>query len=139
MTEHALETVTGPETLAEMQRTLDAAWSAGEVPEYTRMCLDLAVSEIGSNIIEHSGDGQPVRLRLVVDLLPDTVTVTLTDNGRPTSVDPSQTGMPDEMSERGRGLAIALRVLDELSYSCTDEGNRWTLMLRRGNEPHEHS
>ena len=52
--ERALETVTGPDTLAKMQQTLDAAWVAEEVPEYTRMCMDLAVSEIGSNIIEHS-------------------------------------------------------------------------------------
>jgi len=139
MTEHALDTVTGPETLAQMQHTLDAAWSAGDVPEYTRKCLDLAVSEIGSNIIEHSGDGQPVRLRMVVTLLPDTVVVTLTDDGRPAAVDLSQMGMPDEMSERGRGLAIAHRVLDELSYSRNQEGNRWTLMRRRVNEPHGHS
>lgn len=134
MTEHFLETVTGPETLAEMQRTLDAAWATEEVPDHTRMCMDLAVSEIGSNIIEHSGGGQPVRLWMVVTLLPDTVTATLTDDGQPPAVDLSQMGMPDEMSERGRGLAIAQRLLDELSYSRTEDGNRWTLMRRRVNE-----
>lgn len=138
MTEHVLETVTGPETLAEMQRTLDAAWASEEVADHTRMCMDLAVSEIGSNIIEHSGDGQPVRLRMVVTLLPDTVTAILTDDGQPAAVDLSQVGMPDEMSERGRGLAIAHRLLDEMSYSRIDDGNRWILMRRRVNELRGH-
>lgn len=131
MTEHALETVTGPETLAELQCTLDAAWSADDVPQYTQTCIELAVSEIGSNIIEHSSGGQPVRLRMVVTLLPDTVTVTLTDDGQAAAVDPSQMGMPNEMSERGRGLGIARRVLDELTFSRNEEGNRWTLMRKR--------
>lgn len=131
MTEHALETVTGPETLEELQHALDAAWSAEDVPEHTRMCMELAVSEIGSNIIEHSADGQPVRLRMVMTVQPDTVTVILTDDGGPAAVDLSQVGMPNEMSERGRGLAIARRVLDELSVSHNGDGNRWTLRRRR--------
>lgn len=133
MTEHALETVTGPDTLAQMQQTLDAAWSAEDVPEHTRMCIELAVSEIASNIIEHSGGGQPVRLRMVVAVLPDSVIVAITDDGRPAAVDLDQMEMPDELSERGRGLAIAYRVLDELRYSRNDEGNRWT--LTRGRRP----
>jgi serine/threonine-protein kinase RsbW len=131
MTEHVLETVTGPETLAELQHTLDLTWAAEEVPDYTRLCMDLAVSEIGTNIIEHSGNGQPMRLRMVVTLLPDTVSVVLTDDGQPVVVDLGQTGMPDEFSDRGRGLAIAHRVLDELRYTRNDAGNRWMLMRRR--------
>ena len=138
MTEYVLDTMAGPETLAEMQRTLDAAWAAEEVPDYIQMCMNLAVSEIGSNIIEHSGDGQPVRLTMVVALLPDNVTATLIDDGQPAAVDLSQVGMPDEMSERGRGLAIAHRLLDELSYSRAGDRNRWTLMRRRVNELHGH-
>jgi serine/threonine-protein kinase RsbW len=43
-------------------------------------------------------------------------------------VDLSQTAMPDETSERGRGLAIASRVLDELSYHRDSDGNHWTLI-----------
>lgn len=131
MTEFSLETVTGPETLTELQHTLDAAWSAEEVPDYTRMCIELAVSEIGSNIILYSGDGQPVQLQMVVALCPETVTVTLSDDGPATALDPSQVAMPDDMSERGRGLAIAHRVMDELSYRRSDVGNHWTLMRRR--------
>jgi len=129
--ERALETVTGPDTLAEMQQTLDAAWAAEEVPEYTRMCMDLAVSEIGSNIIEHSGNGQPVRLRMVVTVGPETVSVVLNDDGQPVSVDLASAAMPEELSERGRGLAIVHRVVDKVCYFRDRDGNHWTLMRRR--------
>ncbi|HEY9263216.1 MAG TPA: ATP-binding protein [Mycobacterium sp.] len=125
-----LETVTGPETLEEIQQILDEMWSAHDIPEQVRMHTDLAVSEIGANIIEHSGDGNPVRLRVEVEVVPDVVRVSFTDDGHPAPVDLSRVEMPDEMSERGRGLAIAFRVLDELSYRRDDEGNHWTLVHR---------
>ena len=126
-----MEASTGPETLEEIQRTLDLAWSEDEVPEHTRMCIELAVSEIGTNIIAYSGDGQPVRLHMVVDVRPDSVAVTFTDDGHPAPVDRARITMADETSESGRGLALAHRVLDELSYSRDSEGNHWTLMRRR--------
>ncbi len=126
-----METVTGPETLTEMQNTLDAAWAAEEVPEYTRMCIDLAVSEIGSNIIEHSDNGRPVRLRMVVTVWPETISVVLIDDGQPVAVDLTTAALPEDLSERGRGLAIVHRVVDRVCYSRDDDGNRWTLMRRR--------
>jgi serine/threonine-protein kinase RsbW len=131
MTEHVMEALTGPDTLAEIQSTLDRAFSAEEVDEYTRMCIELAVSEIGTNIILHSHDGESVRLRMVVDVRPDTVAVNFTDDGHPAPVDLTRLTMPDEASEHGRGLAIAYRVLDELSYFRDRDGNHWTLMRRR--------
>ena len=125
-----LETTTGPDTLQEIQRLLDEMWEANDVPEMARMYADLAVSEIGANIIEHSGDGTPVRLRMDVEVLTDVVRITFTDDGHPAPVDLTRVAMPDEMSERGRGLAIAYRVLDELSYRRDREGNHWTLVRR---------
>jgi serine/threonine-protein kinase RsbW len=131
MGNHTMEAVTGPDTLAEIQSTLDQAFAKDEIAEYTRMCLELAVSEIGTNIIEYSGDGRPVRLRMVVEVELDAIAVTFTDDGHPAPVDLSRIAMPDETAEGGRGLAIAYRVLDELSYSRDSEGNHWTLKLRR--------
>jgi serine/threonine-protein kinase RsbW len=137
MTKRTLETVTGPETLAELQHALDLVWATEDIPEYTRMCVDLAVSEIGTNIIEHSGNGQPMKLEMVVTVLPDSISVVLTDDGQPVAVDLNQTAMPGEFSDRGRGLAIAHRVLDELSYSRNEDGNRWMLLRRRSDESHD--
>ncbi|WP_238994581.1 ATP-binding protein [Mycolicibacterium chubuense] len=126
-----METVTGSETLAEIQGTLDLALANEDVSEYAKMCIELAVSEIGTNIIEHSGDGEPVRLRMVVEVQPDAIAVTFTDDGHPAPIDLSSVSMPDEASEGGRGLAIAHRVLDELSYSRDRDGNHWTLKRLR--------
>jgi serine/threonine-protein kinase RsbW len=132
MSEYTMEAMTGPDTLAEIQRTLDLAWSEHEVAEYTKMCLELAVSEIGTNIIAYSGDGRPVRLRMAVDVKPDSIAITFTDDGHPTRIDLDRLSMPDEAAEGGRGLALAHRVLDELSYWRDGDGNHWTLSLRRG-------
>ena len=126
-----MEALTGPDTLQEIQQTLDLAWSEEQVSEHTKMCIELAVSEIGTNIIAYSGDGQPVRLRMVVDVRPESVAVTFTDDGHPAPVDLSRITMADENSESGRGLALAHRVLDQLSYSRDSDGNHWTLVRRR--------
>lgn len=131
MSEHVLEVQTGPDTLAEIQRTLDLAWAEDDVPEYTKMCIELAVSEIGTNIIAYSADGKPVRMRMAVDVRPDQVAVTFTDDGHPTPIDLTRVSMPDEVAESGRGLALAHRVLDKLSYWRDNEGNHWILNLRR--------
>jgi serine/threonine-protein kinase RsbW len=93
--------------------------------------MDLAVSEIGSNIIEHSGSGQPVRVRMVVTVGPETISVVLNDDGLPVAVDLTTAAMPGELSERGRGLAIVHRVVDMVCYSRDRDGNHWTLMRRR--------
>ena len=126
-----LDTVTGPETLTAIQQTLDLLWAQHEIPEMVRLHMDLAAGEIGANIVEHSGDGQPVHLRMTLELTADVIRAVFTDDGHPTPVDLSRVQMPDEMSERGRGLAIAYRVLDELSYRRDTEGNHWTLVHNR--------
>jgi len=131
MSEHVLEVQTGPDTLAEIQRTLELAWAEDDVPEYTKMCMELAVSEIATNIIAYSADGKPVRLRMAVDVRRDSVGVTFTDDGHPKPIDLGQLSMPDEIAESGRGLALAHRVLDELSYWRDPQGNHWTLHRRR--------
>jgi serine/threonine-protein kinase RsbW len=128
---HVLETTTGPDTLDAIQRTLDEVWQDHDVPEMVRMHMDLAAGEIGANIVEHSGGGEPVRLRMEVCLLPDVVRTTFTDDGKPARITLGGGGMPSELAERGRGLAIAHRVLDELSYRRDDEGNHWTLVRKR--------
>lgn len=126
-----LDTTTGPDTLDAVQRTLDRLWAQHDVDELVRIHVDLAAGEIAANIVEHSGDGRPVRLRMEVTLDADTVRTTFFDDGHPSPIDLTDVGMPDDLSERGRGLAIAHRVLDELSYRRDRDGNHWTLVRSR--------
>lgn len=125
-----MEIVTGPDTLDEIQHMLDVTWAERTVSDTTRMSVELAASEIVANIIEHSKGGDPVKLRMQVSLGADAVSVTFTDDGQPAVVDLTHLDMPDVLDERGRGLAIAHQVLDELSYRRDDTGNHWTLVKR---------
>ena len=89
--------------------------------------MSIAAAEIGANIIEHTGGGQPVGIRMGSELVGDQVHVTFTDNGPPADIDLASVAMPDAMAERGRGLALAQTILDQLAYRCDDLGNQWTL------------
>ena len=128
--QRVIEITTGPETLDDIHDLLDDLWEAHDIPELARIHTDLAAGEIGANIIEHAGGGGPVQLRMEVQLLPEGIHITFTDDGLPAQVDLTHTAMPDEMAERGRGLSIASRVLDKLSYRRDSRGNHWTLFRR---------
>ena len=125
-----LETVTSPATLDEIGTTLDRMWSAhSRVPASVRTQVSIAVGEIAANIIEHAGTNRPVRLKMEVLVLPDTVRVSFLDDGPPAEVNLDSPKMPDHMAERGRGLAIAHAVLERLHYRRSFV-NHWTLVSR---------
>ncbi len=65
------------------------------------------------------------------EVVGDQVHVTFTDNGLPANIDLTSVAMPDTMAERGRGLALAQTVLDQLAYRGDDLGNQWTLISQR--------
>lgn len=123
------ETQTGPATLDEIQDILDKALSGdAAIPEDVRMNVSTAVGEVAANIVEHAAQGRPVELRMELHLLRDEVRVEFTDTGSAADIDLSAVAMPDPMAERGRGLAMTLAVLRELSYRRDESGNHWTLI-----------
>lgn len=110
---------------------LDALWSIHpHVPADVRMQVQIATAEVGANIVEHTGSGHPLRIRMSAAVVDDQVQVDFTDNGPPADVDLAQATMPDDLAERGRGLAMAQALLDQLSYRCDETGNHWTLISR---------
>lgn len=126
-----IEIDTGPDTPTQVGRILQRLWASHPgVPEVVRFHMDLAASEIAANIVEHSGGGRPVRLRVQAAVSGNEVRTTFTDDGRPAQVDLASVRMPAEMAERGRGLALAIEVLDELSYRRDQDRNHWTLVRR---------
>lgn len=125
-----LQAPAGPHVLAEIAVALERVWAAHpQVPPVERMHIELAAGEIGANIIEHSGRVRPVCMTMDVTVLADHVRVEFTDDGDPVQVDLTAVALPDEMAERGRGLALAQSVLAELAYS-RNEVNRWTLVSK---------
>jgi serine/threonine-protein kinase RsbW len=121
-----------PDPLGAIQAELDSLWlTHPHVPEDVRTHVSIAAAEIGANIIEHTGGRQPVGMRMGSELVGDQVHVTFTDDGPPVNIDLASVTMPDATAERGRGLAMAKNVLDQLTYRYDDLGNQWTLISKR--------
>jgi len=126
-----LETAAGPGALREIETALERTWSAHpHVPRTVRMHMAIAAGEIGANIVEHAASGRPVRIWLDVEVSPSRVNLEFTDDGEPAQIDMNAVRMPDDLAERGRGLALARAVLDELTYRRAD-CNHWTLVSKR--------
>jgi serine/threonine-protein kinase RsbW len=127
----SFETVSGPDTLADIARFLDGVLSTHQhVPDTVRMQVSIAAGEIGANIMEHAGRAQPVSIRMEVRVLIDEVWVEFIDDGAPAELDLTAVVLPDDMAERGRGLALAQSVLDKLTYQRNAK-NHWTLVSKR--------
>jgi len=127
-----LETSAGAHALDEIEGFLEKTWAEHQhVPPAVRLQMGIAAGEIGANIVEHAALGQQqVRIRMEVSVLADTVRVVFIDDGAPAEVDLDKVSLPDDMAERGRGLALAQAVLDELSYRRTT-CNEWTMVSKR--------
>lgn len=125
-----LQTAAGPDALNDIATGLQRVWTAHpHVPPGVRMHLEIAAGEIGANIIEHAAAGRPVWMTMDVAVFADHVRVEFTDDGDPVDVDINAATLPDEMAERGRGLALARSVLAELAYQRRDV-NHWILVSK---------
>lgn len=115
----------GPGTLDDVHTTLDFVWSCHQhVPCRVRIEVEIAAAEIAANIIEHSGAAV---VQMDVEVFCTQVRVEFTDGGKPAAVDPLTATMPEEMAERGRGLAMARKAVRVLSYCRDAAGNHWRL------------
>jgi serine/threonine-protein kinase RsbW len=116
----------GSGALSEIQSALDSLWpSNAHVRCSIRNQVAMAVAEIAANIIEHA---RASSIRMEVRIHPNEVEVKFTDNGRPAEIDLTSVRMPGAMAERGRGLAIALAALQEVSYCRRGSANHWRLI-----------
>ncbi|UKF24389.1 MULTISPECIES: ATP-binding protein [Clavibacter] len=126
------------ESLAAVHAVIAAVWDqASDVSDEERMLFETAVVEIAGNVVEHGvsvGEraGYPVTFTMTVICQHDRIVALFEDDGKPAVVDLTRVSMPDDLSESGRGLALAQAVLDDLTYERTDGSNRWRLVRLRG-------
>jgi PAS domain S-box-containing protein len=95
--------------------------------------MELAASEIVTNIIQHAYRFSPGEVRGQITLQPDQMALDLYDDGTPFDI--STVPDPDlgQPQEGGYGLYIARQVTDELTFTpATPEGNHWRLVKRVG-------
>jgi serine/threonine-protein kinase RsbW len=104
---------------------------AGPTHELSLMQFELALAEIGTNVLLYAlpEDSTEPRVDFDLKLEAETLTAFLTDWGPPLHNQLTQ-AMPGLSSEDGRGLAIARKVLDELGYEREGEVNTWRLVKR---------
>lgn len=126
-----LEETTSPETMERIHTLLSDLFAECPVDTMDAIQFELAVAEIGANIIEHAGAGNAVHLRLEVEVTPERIAARYSDDGNPARVDLDTVSLPDDFAERGRGLAIAVNVLDELAYRRSAGVNHWRLVRER--------
>ncbi len=96
-----------------------------------RSCVELALSEIATNIVEHgdvSGSGQ-VRARLEIVIDSRQARVVVDDDAPPADI--TLGGMPDVGAESGRGLALVDLVTDSFAHTTSADGNRWAFTRAR--------
>ncbi|MDO3395136.1 ATP-binding protein [Nocardioides sp. SOB44] len=106
-----------------------------DVPDLCRMRVETATVEIVANVVEHAfaadetsgADGERRRLTIAVGRDDTVVTVACRDNGQPAAIDLSDVAMPGDDAESGRGLAMALQVLDDLRYEHDNGRNLWSM------------
>lgn len=119
----------GSGALDEVQSALEKVWAFNaHVPGLIRMQVSIAVTEIAANILEH---GHARSLQMEVHVRPDEVEVDLNDDGPPAQVDLSAVRMPEEMAERGRGLAMSQAAVRLVSYARDESGNHWRVVSQR--------
>lgn len=107
------------------------------VPASVQARFETALIEIVANIVEHAyaadANAGPVdpdlerRVLIVLAVTPQAVLGRLSDNGLPAQIDLSTVNMPDDDLESGRGLAMAIASLTDLSFSRDAGRNVWNL------------
>lgn len=92
--------------------------------------IELAISEICTNIIKHAYAGKPGEIRGRVTLLNNGVQLDFYDTGH--SFDPNTMPKsnpdPRTLTEGGYGLHIVRQIMDVVSYEIEPTGNHWHLI-----------
>ncbi|MFK0074381.1 ATP-binding protein [Arthrobacter woluwensis] len=123
-----------PGFVDEVLDALETLWlGTPSVPAEDRTLFMLAVSEVTTNIVQHSEPGVRVHVRLSAD--EGQLRAVVRDTAPAVALDLESAELPDAESESGRGLALTLAVLDEFRHDGTEDGNLWTLRRAIGTAP----
>jgi serine/threonine-protein kinase RsbW len=127
-----------PAMLDLVHSVLEKLWEQHEdVSMADRIRFETAVIEVLGNIVEHAYelDAEPTdvlrRFDVSLSATDEELVARFGDNGIPMALDLSAVTMPDDDAESGRGLALAVAALDDLSYDRVDGRNLWRLTCRR--------
>ena len=118
-----LTMASAPGEVARVNAAFTAFAEAHAVPAAIRRSLNVALDELLQNTIVHGFEGRPGgdgAVTIAVELLPDRLTVTLTDDGQ--LFNPLDTAVPDtarSIEDRpvgGLGIHLVRQLMDEVHY-----------------------
>lgn len=130
-----LQVPVGLSCLDEVQDFLASVWEQNPgVAELDKMLFEIAVVEIVGNIVEHGSTEGANTVELRVWVRPSELEGYVRDRGDEVTIDITAAAMPDEWSEHGRGVPMALAAVDRLVYERLGDLNCWRLTRhRKGN------
>jgi serine/threonine-protein kinase RsbW len=129
---HSICSPAVPASLDLVHTLLGEVWSAHpDVQAEDRTRFEIGVTEIAGNIVEHAAAPAPIDFHLGVEVHADRLEARFRDPGRRVDLDFDLATMPDELAESGRGLALVLAVVDELTYRNDGSDNHWLVVRRR--------
>ena len=130
---HSIRSPAVPASLDLVHTLLEEVWTAHpDVQSEDRTRFEIGVTEIAGNIVEHASAPAPIDFHLGVEVHSDRLEARFRDPGRRVDLDFDAATMPDELAESGRGLALVLAVVDQLTYRNDGSDNHWLIVRRRG-------
>lgn len=125
-----------PEMMHMVHAVLEQLWAHhDDVTMVDRIRFETAVIEILGNIVEHAyrieSDGSERRFDVRLTATDEALVASFGDDGMPAAIDLSNVVMPDEDAESGRGLALAMAAVDDISYDRSAGRNHWRLTCIR--------
>jgi len=127
-----LTTSTEPQALERVHALLERLWQQHDdigLPD--RIRFETAVTEIAGNIIRHATDGEPIDFELAVVAHPGSLEAEFRDEGQRVDVELDEAQLPSPLAESGRGLALALAAVHELTYRRDGPTNHWRIVRWR--------
>lgn len=125
--------------LDELRRVAAAAEEMGLQEDWSPVLVhqvDLAIEELGNNVVRHGLDGGPGEIEITLTSESDEITIEISDNGRPFNPlkDAPKPDVEAALEDRpigGLGIHLVLTMMDETHYRRENERNHLTLVKRR--------
>lgn len=130
--ERSLHACVDPTCLDKVHELLAELWTeAADVADVDRTLFELAVMEVAGNIVQHSVSDDVILCNLHVQVFDTRLDALFLDTAQEVIVNLTAAHLPDDMAESGRGLAMTIGAVDQLSYQREGALNCWRLSRTR--------
>ncbi|MBO1753090.1 ATP-binding protein [Actinotalea sp. BY-33] len=125
-----IEGCVAPECLDHVQDAIVRLWEgAPQATDEARMMFEIAVVEVVGNVVEHAPKGRGFEATVRLGVEGDAAWAEILDTGPALDID-LDAGLPEDLAESGRGLALARRAAHELTLDRVGDHNLWTVLRR---------